>query len=111
MRKQLSEEKYSFIHQKDKDFIIAFDEAMLKFGYESDGTIDNGFCWGRYMIINSKAGVNDYAQDYMKMGKWLMFQVNSETSLKDYKLLMSVKLHPKKQEFNEKGVDESGKTY
>jgi len=57
MRKQLSEEKYSFIHQKDKDFIIAFDEAMLKSSYESGGTIDNGFCWGRYMIIYSKAGV------------------------------------------------------
>lgn len=38
----------------------------------------------------------DNAQDYMKMGKWMMFQIRNETDLRDYKLLMSVKMKPKK---------------
>ena len=38
----------------------------------------------------------DNAQDYMKLGRWMMFQVNDETDLRDYKLLMSVKMKPKK---------------
>lgn len=35
------------------------------------------------------------AQDYMKMGKWLMFRVKSDEDLQDYKLLMSVKMKPR----------------
>lgn len=35
------------------------------------------------------------AQDYMKMGKWMMFPVQSETDLKDYKTLMAAKMQPK----------------
>lgn len=38
----------------------------------------------------------DNAQDYMKIGKWLMFRISSERGLQDYKLLMSAKLQPKK---------------
>lgn len=37
----------------------------------------------------------DNAGDYMKMGKWIMFRIESETDLDDYKLLMSVKMQPK----------------
>jgi hypothetical protein len=37
----------------------------------------------------------DNAQDYMKMGRWMMFQISSEIGLRDYKLLMSVKMKPK----------------
>ena len=33
----------------------------------------------------------DTAGDYMKMGRWMMFQVNTRRDLEDYKLLMSVK--------------------
>lgn len=36
----------------------------------------------------------DSAQDYMKLGKWMMFPVKTEEDLSDYKLLMSVKLKP-----------------
>ena len=30
------------------------------------------------------------------MGRWMMFQIRNETDLRDYKLLMSVKMKPKK---------------
>jgi hypothetical protein len=36
----------------------------------------------------------DNAQDYMKIGRWMMFEVNSEADLKDYKLLISAKMQP-----------------
>jgi hypothetical protein len=38
----------------------------------------------------------DNAQDYMKAGRWMMFRIQNETDLRDYKLLMSVKMKPKK---------------
>lgn len=38
----------------------------------------------------------DNDQDYMKMGRWMMFRINNESDLRDYKLLMSVKMKPKK---------------
>lgn len=37
----------------------------------------------------------DSAGDYMKLGRWMMFRVESEGDLRDYKLLMSVKMQPK----------------
>ena len=38
----------------------------------------------------------DSAQDYMKMGKWMMFDIRNDSDLQDYKLLMSVKMTPQK---------------
>jgi hypothetical protein len=38
----------------------------------------------------------DNAQDYMKMGKWMMFRINTDVDLREYKLLMSIKIKPKK---------------
>lgn len=40
------------------------------------------------------------AQDYMKMGRWMMFQIINQKDLEDYKILMSVKLKPKKPMLN-----------
>ncbi len=37
----------------------------------------------------------DNAPDYMKMGKWMMFRIESETDLNDYKLLISAKMQPR----------------
>lgn len=34
------------------------------------------------------------AGDYMKMGKWIMLQINNPTALEDYKKIMAVKLPP-----------------
>ena len=36
------------------------------------------------------------AGDYMKVGKWVMFQVKDSVTLEDYKKLISVKLPPKR---------------
>ena len=36
------------------------------------------------------------AQDYMKMGKWMMFDIRNDSDLQDYKLLMSIKMTPQK---------------
>ena len=38
----------------------------------------------------------DNAQDYMKMGRWMMFRINTDVDLREYKLLMSIKIKPKK---------------
>ena len=38
----------------------------------------------------------DNAQDYMKMGRWMMFRISNYTNLQDYKLLMAVKMKLKK---------------
>ncbi len=37
----------------------------------------------------------DNSLDYMKMGKWMMFRISNAITLRDYKLLISVKLKPK----------------
>jgi len=81
--------------------------VFIVISYKHDAVID----LMREQLSLEICKLYDYAQDYMKMGKWLMFQVNSEASLKDYKQLMSVKLQPRKQEVNKKGVGESGKAY
>lgn len=57
MRQIIDRPTYDFISEKDKKFIIAFDEAIKDIGYESGGLIGNGYCWGRYMIIYAKTGV------------------------------------------------------
>lgn len=36
------------------------------------------------------------AQDYMKMGKWMMFRIENDRDLEDYKLLISAKAEPLK---------------
>jgi hypothetical protein len=53
----LGEASFAFISPEDKDFILAFDRAMASLGYDCGGSIGNGYCWGRYMIIYSKVGV------------------------------------------------------
>lgn len=57
MKNLLKEETYSFVSPKDKEFIVAFDAEMNRLGYTCNKTIGDGYCWGRKMIIYSKAGV------------------------------------------------------
>ncbi len=40
--------------------------------------------------------IYENAGDYMKMGKWFMFKIESQQDLDDYKQLCGVKLKPKK---------------
>lgn len=69
MRGLLSQNEYDFISENNKDFIIAFDAEMERLGYTSGKTIGPGHCWGRYMIIYTKAGVKSkksYARFYIR---------------------------------------------
>jgi len=65
----LAEERFNLISQDDKAFIHAFDSEMVQLGYEFDGKIGSGFCWGKYMIIYRKSGVKSkkvYARVYIR---------------------------------------------
>ena len=57
---------------------------------------DNAVELLRNELSPGMSALYDNAQDYMKMGRWMMFQIRNETDLRDYKLLMSVKMKPKK---------------
>ena len=57
MEKLLSEERFSIISQADKNFILDFDKTINSLGYDFGGTIGDGYCWGKYMIIYSKTGI------------------------------------------------------
>jgi len=58
MKDLLSDEKYNFISEKEKDFIIAFNDAITEAGYESHG-IQPYVCLGKYKIEYSKAGLKN----------------------------------------------------
>lgn len=57
IEKQINEKQFDFISKNDKDFIVAFTQALENMGYTYGDTIGNGFCWGRYMLIFRKANV------------------------------------------------------
>lgn len=57
MRTLLEDEAFRFVRPEHKDFIVAFDDKMNRLGYTCGGTIGDGYCWGRKMIIYTKAGV------------------------------------------------------
>lgn len=46
-------------------------------------------------LSSNTAELYNKAGDYMKMGKWLMFQIKDNTGLEDCKRLISVKMPPK----------------
>ena len=69
MNDLLRSEEYDFVNSKDKQFIVAFDSEMLKLGYTCNQAIGEGYCWGRKMIIYTKAGVKSkksYARIYLR---------------------------------------------
>ncbi len=55
--KHINEKQFDFISEKDKDFIVAFTQALENMGYTYGGSIGSGFCWGKYMLIFRKANV------------------------------------------------------
>jgi hypothetical protein len=57
MSDMLKEERFDFISQQDKAFIVEFNAAMARLGYDYGDKIGSGFCWGKYMIIYTKSGV------------------------------------------------------
>ena len=54
MEQKLSEERFDFVSESDKAFIIAFDKMLEERGYDYGGGIGNGYGWGKYMIIYGK---------------------------------------------------------
>lgn len=56
MKKKLSDPLYDFVSDNDKAFVIAFDKAMHKIGYENSG-ITPYVCFGKYKIEYSKTGL------------------------------------------------------
>lgn len=57
IEKHLAEERFQFIQEKDRNFIIEFTKALETLGYTYGGEIGSGFCWGKYMLIYRKANV------------------------------------------------------
>ena len=55
MENLLSDTIYSFVSQEDKDFIITFNEAMIKAGYENND-IQPYVVFGKYKIEYYKPG-------------------------------------------------------
>jgi hypothetical protein len=56
IEEQLKSLEYSFISNEQKQFVVAFNEAMLKIGYENSG-ITPYVCLGKYKIEYCKAGL------------------------------------------------------
>ncbi len=68
MDKILREERFNFVSPENKAFILAFNNEMARLGYDFGGKIGSGYCWGKYMVIYTKAGVKSkavYARIYM----------------------------------------------
>lgn len=59
MENILSEERFNILSEENRNFILAFDKEISKLGYSFGSIIGDGYCWGRYMIIYSKAGVKN----------------------------------------------------
>lgn len=53
----LQDEKFNCITDDHKAFIYAFDDEMDRLGYTFGGNIGSGYCWGKYMLIYTRAGV------------------------------------------------------
>lgn len=69
MKSILQEPRFDFLSRRDKGFISSFDEEMNRLKYDFGGAIGSGYCWGRYMIIYTRAGVKSkkvYARIYIR---------------------------------------------
>ena len=65
----LREERFDYVSDKDKAFILKFNEEMSKLGYDFGDKIGSGFCWGKHMIVYTKSGVkskNVFARIYLR---------------------------------------------
>ncbi len=69
MKGLLREERFDYISEPDKAFILAFDDEMTRLGYDFGRKIGSGYCWGKYMVIYTKSGVKSkkvYARFYLR---------------------------------------------
>ena len=68
MDKLLMEERFDYVSDSDKAFILAFNDEMNRLGYDFGGKIGSGYGWGKYMVIYTRAGVKSkavYARIYI----------------------------------------------
>ncbi len=69
MNTLLQEERFNYVSDQDKAFIITFNDEIARMGYDFGGKIGSGFCWGKHMVIYTKSGVKSktvYARIYMR---------------------------------------------
>ena len=69
MDELLKENRFDFVSNHDKAFILAIDDEMTKLGYDFGDKIGSGYCWGKYMIVYTKSGVkskNVFARIYIR---------------------------------------------
>lgn len=69
IKQLLNEETYSYLNDKDKDFIRVFTDAINDLGYLCNSKIVDGICYGRHMMIFRKANVKSdkvYARLYFR---------------------------------------------
>ncbi|MEL7603732.1 MAG: hypothetical protein AAGU77_11325 [Bacillota bacterium] len=53
----MQEDRFDFMNAADKQFVCEFTHALSALGYTFGNAIGSGYCWGRYMLIFTKAGV------------------------------------------------------
>jgi hypothetical protein len=71
MDRLLKEERFNYVSDSNKAFILAFTDEMTRLGYDFGGKIGSGYCWGKHMVIYTKAGVKSkavYARIYIPDG-------------------------------------------
>ena len=52
----LNEDRFDYLSNDDKAFILAFNDEMTRLGYGFGDKIGSGYCWGKHMVIYTKAG-------------------------------------------------------
>ena len=57
MEKLTKEERFDFVSEENKMFIIEFTKQIKPLDYDFDGSIGSGFDWGNYQIIYSLNGI------------------------------------------------------
>ena len=58
MQKTLTDERFDFVSARDKEFIVAFDDAITAAGYEGSGIVPY-VCLGKYKVEYGKAGLKN----------------------------------------------------
>ncbi len=69
LKEQLSQAQPAYITEADKTFILLWDERLKALGYTCGGEVRGGFCWGKYMLVYTKAGVKSdksYCRVYLR---------------------------------------------
>lgn len=69
MQALLTEERFDFVTPADKEFLLAFNQAMNAAGYDCGSEFRDGFCWGIFMLVYTKIGVKSdkcYCRIYLR---------------------------------------------